>query len=87
MKATKEEILKDLVQFHGSETIYKIPLIQTRYTEGMKYLANAAECFWLLTDVSIMAKGLMAKSYFITIDFRRLPEDRQDFTGYEAEII
>jgi len=86
MKATKEEILKDLEQFHGSETIYKIPLIQTRYTEGLKYLANAAECYWLITDVSAIARSLMAKSYFITVDFRRLPEDNQDFTGYEAEI-
>jgi hypothetical protein len=86
MKSTTEEILKNLQRFHGSETIYKIPLIQTRYTEGLKYLATAAECFWLLTDVSIMAKSLLAKSYFVTIDFRRLPEDRKDSTGYEAEI-
>lgn len=26
-------------------------------------------------------------NYFVTIDFKRLPEDEQDVTGYEAEII
>lgn len=29
----------------------------------------------------------MNRSKFITIDFKRLSEDKQDFTGYEAEII
>jgi len=29
----------------------------------------------------------MNQSEFITIDFKRLSEERQDFTGYEAEII
>jgi len=28
----------------------------------------------------------MDKSYFISIDFKRLPEDQQDLSGYEAEI-
>jgi len=83
---TKEEILNNLQRFHGSETIYKIPLIQTRYTEGMKYLAEAAECFWLITDVSAMAKSLLPKSYFITVDFKRLETSENDFSGPVASI-
>ncbi len=83
MKAQVNEIKVALQQFSGSETIYKIPLIQTRYTEGMKYLANAADCYWLITDVSVIAKSLMKKSFFITIDFNRLPSAEQD----EAELI
>ena len=87
MKAQVNEIKEWLQQFHGTEMFYQIPLLRTRFTDGLKYLANAADCFWLITDTSVIAKSLMNRSEFITIDFKRLPEDKQDFTGYEAEII
>ena len=66
---------------------YQIPLIRTRFTSGLKYLANVAECFWLITDVSVIAKSLLNRSRFITIDFKRLSEEEKDNAGYEAEII
>jgi hypothetical protein len=87
MRAQINEIIGGLQHFHGSEMLYQIPLMGTRYTEGIKYLANAAECYWLITDASIMAKCLMAKSRFITVDFKRLSQEKQDHSGYEAEII
>ena len=87
MKAQVNEIKEGLRHFHGTEMFYQIPLLRTRFTDGLKYLANAADCFWLITDTSVIAKSLMNRSEFITIDFKRLPEDKQDFTGYEAEII
>lgn len=87
MKAQFNEIKQGLQQFSGSETVYSFPLIKTRYTEGMKYLAMAADCYWLITDVSVIAKSLMDKSHFITIDFKRLPNEEQDYSGHEAEII
>jgi hypothetical protein len=86
MKAQVKEILDGLKHFHGSETIFQIPLLKTRYTNGLKYLAEAAECFWLITDTSVIAKSLMDRSEFITIDFKRLPADKHDHSGYEAEI-
>ena len=87
MKAQVHEIKEGLQHFHGSEMFYQIPLIRTRFTNGLKYLANVAECFWLITDVSVIAKSLLNRSHFITIDFKRLSEEEQDYTGYEAEII
>tara|TARA_R110002126_G_scaffold116967_2_gene256684 strand:+ start:960 stop:1340 length:381 start_codon:yes stop_codon:yes gene_type:complete len=87
MKAQVNEIKEGLQHFHGSEMLYQIPLIRTRFTNGLKYLANVAECFWLITDVSVIAKSLLNRSHFITIDFKRLSEEEQDYTGYEAEII
>ncbi|MDV7139212.1 hypothetical protein R3X28_10005 [Maribacter sp. TH_r10] len=87
MKAQVNEIKEGLQHFHGSEMLYQIPLIRTRFTNGLKYLANVAECFWLITDVSVIAKSLLNRSHFITIDFKRLSEEKQDYTGYEAEII
>ena len=87
MKAQVNEIKEGLQHFHGTEMFYQIPLLRTRFTDGLKYLANVADCFWLITDTSVIAKSLMNRSEFVTIDFKRLPEDKQDFTGYEAEII
>lgn len=75
-----------LGSFHGSETIYKIPLLGTFYTEGIKYLAEATECFWLVTDVSVIAKGLMDRSPFITIDIQTISGKEKESIGYGAII-
>ncbi len=87
MKAQVNEIIKGLQHFHGSENLYKIPWTGTRYTDGMKFLAKAAECHWLIIDASITANSLMNQSHFITIDFKRLSKENQANKGYEAEII
>jgi hypothetical protein len=50
-------------------------------------LSEVAECFWLITDTSVIAKSLMTRSEFVTIDFKRLSKEKQDLKGYEAEII
>lgn len=76
----------DLDSFHGSETIYKIPLLGTFYTEGIKYLAETAECFWLVTDVSVIAKSLMDRSPFITIDIQTISGKERESIGYGAII-
>ena len=87
MKAQVNEIKEGLQHFHGTEMFCQIPLLRTRFTDGLKYLSEVAECFWLITDTSVIAKSLMNRSEFVTIDFRRLSKEKQDFTGYEAEII
>ena len=87
MKAQVNEIKERLQYFTGTEMFYQIPLLRTRFTDGLKYLSEVAECFWLITDTSVIAKSLMNRSEFITIDFKRLPEEKQDYSGYEAEII
>ena len=86
MKAQVNEIKQGLQHFSGTDMFYQIPLTCTRFTNGIKYLVEAAECFWLVTDTSIIAKSLMQKSYFITIDFKRLSEEEQQKMGCEATI-
>ena len=86
-KAQVNEIKEGLQHFHGTEMFYQIPLLRTRFTDGLKYLANVADCFWLITDTSVIAKSLIFRSEFITIDFKRLSKEKQEVTGYEAEII
>ncbi|OBX25879.1 hypothetical protein A9996_07635 [Gelidibacter algens] len=86
-KAQVNEIKEGLQHFRGTEMFYSIPLIKTRFTDGLKYLANVADCFWLITDTSVIAKSLMNRSEFISIEFKRLSKEKQEVTGYEAEII
>ena len=86
MKTQVNKIKTELQQFIGSETFYKIPLIGTRFTDGIKYLADTAECFWLVTDASVIAKSLMNKSYFVTVDFKRLSEKEREESQCEALI-
>ena len=87
MNIKSKEIIEGLQHFHGSEMCYQIPLLKTRFTEGLKYLAETAGCYWLITDASVIAKSLLDRSRFITIDFKRLSEEKQDYSGYEAELV
>lgn len=87
MKAQVNEIKENLKRFGGTNFFYQIPLIKTQFTDGLKYLSEAAECFWLITDTSVIAKSLMNRSGFITVDFKKLSEEQQDFTGYKCEIV
>ncbi|WP_445956812.1 DUF6876 family protein [Yeosuana sp.] len=86
MKTQVNKIKAELQYFIGTETFYKIPLIGTKFTDGIKYLADNAECFWLVTDVSVIAKSLMSKSYFVTVDFKRLSEKEREERQCEALI-
>ncbi|MBR9855978.1 MAG: hypothetical protein GYB37_15655 [Algicola sp.] len=86
MDAKHIELKKGLQHFNGSLRLFKMPLLKTRFTEGIKYLAQAGNCFWLVTDTSVIAKSLMDKSRFITIDFRKFSEEEKEVTGYGAKI-
>ena len=86
MNCKTKEISEGLQHFNGSEILFQIPLLKTRFTNGIKYLANEAECFWLVTDASVIAKSLMNKSRFITIDFRKFSKEEMEVIGYEARI-
>ena len=83
---TSMTITENLQHFHGSEVLYRIPLIRTLYTEGIQYLAQAADCFWLVTDCSVIGRSLMGKSSFISIDFKMHDEREKEETGYAASI-
>ena len=77
---------ESLQHFCGTQRFFQLPLIKTRFTDGIHYLAEKAACFWLITDVSVIAKSLMDRSYFITIHFKRLSEEERHQKGCEAII-
>lgn len=83
----KTRQIKERIQhFNGSLVLYQIPIIGTKFTEGIKYLAEAGECYWLVTDTSVIAKSLMDKSRFISIDFKKFTQEEKTIMGYEAKI-
>lgn len=86
MEITANELEYQLKQFHGSVLFYSLPICDTRYTEGVQFLAETANAFWLLTDSSVMGKSLLHKSYFITVDFKRLTAKEKEEIGYDAII-
>lgn len=87
MKVEVNEIEQNLKHFTGTEMYHYIPILRTRFTDGLKYLATTADCYWLISDASVIAKSLKNRSKWVTIDFKRLSADKQDYTGYEAEIV
>ncbi|GMN11356.1 hypothetical protein MTsPCn9_10370 [Croceitalea sp. MTPC9] len=86
METAQENLSDQLRRFHGSAQFYRLPICGTLYTEGIQFLASTANAYWLLTDASIMGKSLMEKSYFITVDFKRLTEAEKEEIGYDATI-
>jgi hypothetical protein len=49
-----EELQAGLAQFIGTQTWYRYRFGQTvlaYYTEGIQYLADHADCYWLLTEI------------------------------------
>lgn len=45
----KQKLQAELKQFTGSEQVFYHPLFPNfKYTEGVKYLAREAQCYWLL---------------------------------------
>ncbi len=86
MKLFNHTFKAALEQFHGTQRFYRLPICGTLYTDGVQYLASEGKAYWLLTDVSIVAKSLMAKSRFITADFRKLSGQEKEQLGYAAVI-
>ncbi len=81
-----KQLIEQLQGFCGSITCYKIPLVKARYTEGVKYLADQAQCHWLVTDTAVVCKSLKNKSTFIVILFKRNSTSVQERTHKEAKI-
>ena len=86
MSAQSKQLIEQLQGFCGSTTYYKIPLVKARYTEGIKYLADQAQCHWLVTDTAVVCKSLKNKSNFIVILFKRNSTSVQERTHKEAKI-
>jgi len=86
MNSQNKHLIEQLQGFCGSTTCYKIPLVKTHYTEGIKYLADHVQCHWLITDTAVVCKSLRNKSSFILVLFKRYSKRVQEQTHKEAKI-
>jgi len=49
---TVEEIQNGLAQCYGSQSYFKNALLKFQYTEGVHFLWNSCDCYWLLIAIS-----------------------------------
>ena len=75
MKTKAEEIQRNLSQFIGSVVLYQMPYFQFKYTEGVKYVAEACEAYWLLTDSGIECMNLSKDEGLIVVKLVRNDDD------------
>jgi hypothetical protein len=76
MALSKQDLINGLDQFYGSDTTYYQPIYpKYRYTEGVKYLAENAEAYWLLDyifsnqlDTVIHAEGFQVWKIIVNAD-------------------
>ena len=47
-----KQILDGLAQCTGTEQYWKNPLLHFQYTDGVKFLHESCDCYWLLTAIS-----------------------------------
>ncbi|MBW4622378.1 MAG: hypothetical protein KME17_23860 [Cyanosarcina radialis HA8281-LM2] len=47
-----QTILNALSYYTGTENYYRHPLKQFLYTDGIKYLADTAKCYWFLDAIA-----------------------------------
>ena len=80
------ELSETLARYQATGCLYQLPICSTLYTDGIRYLAQNAKAYWLLTDASVMGKSLKEKSRFITVDFKRTPPTERKKTGHDATI-
>ena len=61
---TPIQLHTDSCQFTGSETFFRYSILfpKTLLTEGAKYVADKAECYWLIDDISALQLNVKAKA-------------------------
>jgi hypothetical protein len=82
LKAMKnaEQITAEFKHFTGSELIYK-HWLGIQYTEGVKYLADAAEAYWLIDAIaSYQTKKFLSNSKLQDLQIWRLLVENQSGT-------
>uniref|UniRef100_A0A6M3IW27 DUF6876 domain-containing protein n=1 Tax=viral metagenome TaxID=1070528 RepID=A0A6M3IW27_9ZZZZ len=69
----------DLQQFTGTEHYYKY-IGGLKLTDGVKYLAETAQCYWLLDIIASYAAGLHKKEEFLVCNLYKNADNSALFT-------
>ena len=64
--------IDELQQFYGSENFYRHFSKNLVYTDGINFLAERADCYWLIDEIAFALPKLLKKqiSWFYTVDFK-----------------
>lgn len=63
-----EKLRRSLEGFIGTEAYHKIFPFKTVFTDGVKYFAEQAGAFWLITDINLfLHKSELGKQDFLSI--------------------
>lgn len=66
-RITATEIIENLGRFTGTENIYRVPIGNFLYTDGVRYMAEQCNAYWLLTDSGIRCMAMIERSSLIRI--------------------
>jgi hypothetical protein len=82
---TSEKLIEDLKQFYGTEHYWSLGFPTEIYlTDGVKYFAEEAEAFWLMTELALEYHKLqkLDEYIFVTVD-NKIKVDKD---GYEKRV-
>lgn len=57
-------LARELEQFYGGGVIYYNPLMNLKYTEGVKYFLEKANAYWLYTDLWAVLHRLPQDTFY-----------------------
>lgn len=57
----EEKLRRELDQFTGTSQYYRLTMTPLKSTDGVKFLADNAECYWLISDIAIAYLHLQKK--------------------------
>ena len=92
---SQQDILNGLPQFSGSEAYHRwSPLFQkTVLTDGVKWLAQNAECFWLMDIIgSVQPLPKIKSEAFLTVSYNKekgeiVIDDGNGNVLYEQDVV
>lgn len=93
MAMNAKDLRNNLNNFTGSETLYGMgPLFKAVITDGVKFLGDEAQCFWLITDsLSWICQKVPGKNYddgFMVIELKPAADGSADLritTGNDGD--
>ena len=80
MPYNKAEIESNLAQYYCTEKYHRFSILSKLVmTDGVKYLANACQCFWLMDIIASYQSKAMKDPRLAEIQFWELKKDGKGF--------
>jgi len=80
---TPEQIREEMNQFIGTTSYYRHPLFGIIYTDGIKFLAEQCQCYWLIDAVASWQTNKKVKEQEFQVYKLKVNEDRSAVLNIE----